>query len=55
MMLTYVRKNLSFAFLAPKIKEAILLGKLPPDLTLLDFNGRRPSQNWDEQESKFLN
>jgi hypothetical protein len=50
----FVRKNFSFAFLSPKIKEAILFGKLSPTWNLLDFNCRRPSQDWAEQEAKFL-
>ncbi|MDR1551810.1 MAG: recombinase family protein [Holosporaceae bacterium] len=50
----FVRKNFVFAFLSPKIKEAILFGKLSPAWNLLDFNGRRPPQNWAEQEAKFL-
>jgi hypothetical protein len=51
----FVRKNFSFAFLSPKIKEAILFGKLAPTWNLLDFNCRRPSQDWAEQEAMFLN
>jgi len=50
----YIRKNISFAFLSPKIKEAIVLDKLPQKLHLHDFNISRPSRDWSEQEAKYL-
>jgi hypothetical protein len=50
----YVRRTLCLAFLSPKIKEAILFGKLPAQWCLLNLKRHRPSQNWDAQEAKFL-
>ncbi|MDR3285478.1 MAG: recombinase family protein [Holosporales bacterium] len=50
----YIRKNLSFAFLSPRIKEAILFGKLSPQFNLIDFNLRRPPRDWEKQEEMFL-
>jgi hypothetical protein len=41
--------------LSPKIKEAILFGKLSPTLSLLDFKKHRPSQDWEVQEAEWLN
>jgi hypothetical protein len=51
----YVRRTFYLAFLSPKIKEAILLGKLSPQWSLQDFKNHRPSQDWDIQEAEFLN
>jgi hypothetical protein len=51
----YVRRTLYMAYLSPKIKEAILFGKLPPQLSLQDLKVRRPSHDWELQEAEFLN
>jgi hypothetical protein len=51
----YVRRIFYLAFLSPKIKEAILLGKLSPQWSLQDFKNHRPSQDWELQEAEFLN
>jgi hypothetical protein len=51
----YVRRTLYMAYLSPKIKEAILFGKLSPQWTLQDFKNHRPSQDWGLQEAEFLN
>jgi site-specific DNA recombinase len=51
----YIRRGLYFAFLAPKVKEAIIDGKLLPTFTLRDFNRRYPATDWTEQEAYFLN
>jgi DNA invertase Pin-like site-specific DNA recombinase len=51
----YVRRTFYLTYLAPKIKEAILLGKFSPQWTLQDLKAHRPSQDWDVQEAAYLN
>jgi hypothetical protein len=51
----YVRRTIYLTFLSPKIKEAILFGKLSPQWSLQDLRVRRPSQDWEVQEEEFLN
>jgi site-specific DNA recombinase len=51
----YVRRTFYLTYLSPKIKEAILFGKLSPSLSLLDFKKHRPSQDWEVQEAEWLN
>ncbi|MDR1208189.1 MAG: hypothetical protein LBJ89_02455, partial [Holosporales bacterium] len=51
----YIRRGSYLAFLAPKIKEAIINGQLSPKFTLRDFNRKYPARDWDEQEAHFLN
>jgi hypothetical protein len=51
----YVRRGSYLAFLAPKVKEAIINGQLSPKFILRDFNRKYPATNWDEQEAQYLN
>jgi hypothetical protein len=50
----YVRRGSYLAFLSPKIKDAIISGKLSPKFKLRDFNRRYPVSDWDEQEAQYL-
>jgi hypothetical protein len=40
--------------LSPRIKEAIVSGKLHPKWTLQDFTRKKPAIIWAEQESVYL-
>ena len=48
----YVARTLKTAFLAPDITEAILHGRQPPDLTVIDILKPFP-MTWDEQRTHF--
>jgi site-specific DNA recombinase len=50
----YVRRTFCLTFLSPKIKDAILFGKLSPRWSLQDFKARRLSRDWEVQEAEFL-
>lgn len=50
----YVQRGLFLAALSPRIKSAIIRGKLSPKWTLQDFKRKRPSLDWREQEAAFL-
>lgn len=50
----YVQRGLFLAALSPRIKSAILQGKLSPRWTLQDFKRKRPPLDWREQEAVFL-
>lgn len=49
----YVRRILQFAYLSPRITEALLTGKHRPNLTLKEILCKTPL-NWREQEKKIL-
>lgn len=50
----YVRRGHYMSFLAPKVKEAILFGRLSPRWRLRDFNRKYPRRLWEDQEALFL-
>jgi hypothetical protein len=50
----YVQRGLFLAALSPRIKSAIIQGKLSPEWSLQHFKRKRPSLYWHEQEAEFL-
>jgi hypothetical protein len=50
----YVRRRLFLTLLSPRVKEAIITGKLPPQWTLQDFTRKKPAVSWKEQEATYL-
>ncbi|GHS93179.1 hypothetical protein AGMMS49949_06180 [Alphaproteobacteria bacterium] len=50
----YVRRTMGLAKLSPKIKMAILDGKLTPNFSVKDFKRKSPALLWKDQEAVFL-
>jgi hypothetical protein len=50
----YVRRRMFLTLLSPRVKEAILAGKLHPQWTLHHFTRKKPAVIWKEQEAVYL-
>jgi DNA invertase Pin-like site-specific DNA recombinase len=50
----YVRRRMFLTLLSPRIKEAIISGKLHPQWTLQNFTRKKPPISWKEQEAVYL-